>query len=160
MNQTYLVRRDTPAWRMQTWFSFAVAVFACVTGLWWLPSNVDQIGLALGFFFCLFASFTLAKTIRDNRDEQVDTGQWMMIAWAGFAASVALIAYHLVRIDLDGWVRAYLLVSSLFLVSTAFTLSKTVRDQHEADLMESSARGETPLGAAPRIGAPITAEQT
>ena len=57
-------------------------------------------------------------------------------------ASVALIAYHLVRLNVDGWVRAYLLVSWLFLVSTAFTLSKTVRDQHEGNLMESAARGE------------------
>ena len=160
MNQTYLVRRDTPAWRMQVWISFGVAVFACLAGLWWLPPNVDHIGLALGFFFCLFASFTLAKTIRDNRDEQVDTSEWVMIAWAGFAASVALIAYHFVRLDLEGWMRAYLLVSWLFLVSTAFTLSKTVRDQHEANLMESAARGESPLSAVPKISAPITAEPT
>jgi hypothetical protein len=45
-------------------------------------------------------------------------------------------------------------------VSTAFTLSKTVRDQHEANLMESAARGESPLSAAPKISAPITAEPT
>ena len=141
MNETYIVRRDTPAWRMQAWISFGIAAFACLAGLWFLPSgHVDHVALAIGFFFCLFASFTLAKTIRDNRDERVDTNEWMMIAWIGFIASVALIAWHLSRMTLDGWARGYLLVSWLFLVSSAFTLSKTVRDQHESDLMDAASR--------------------
>ena len=143
MNQTYLIRRDTPAWRMQAWISFGVAVFACLAGLLYLPSeNIDHVGTAIGFFFCLFATLTLAKTIRDNRDEQVDTGEWVTIAWIGFAASIVLIGYHLSRMSLDGWVRAYLIVSWLFLVSTAFTLSKSVRDHHESNLMETAARGD------------------
>ena len=142
MNETaYIVRRDTPAWRMQAWISFGVAVFACLAGLWYLPSsNVDHVGLAIGFFFCLFASLTLAKTIRDNRDERVDTNEWMMIAWIGFVASIALIAYHLTRMNVEGFARGYLVVSWLFLVSSAFTLSKTVRDEHESNLVDAATR--------------------
>ena len=144
MNQTYIVRRDTPAWRMQAWISFGVAVFACLVGLWYLPTaSVDLVALAIGFFCCLFATFTLAKTIRDNRDERVDTNEWMMIAWIGFVGSVALIAYHLAHVSIDGWARGYLIVSWLFLVSSAFTIAKTVRDHQESDLMEGASRTET-----------------
>lgn len=142
MSETaYIVRRDTPAWRMQAWISFCVAALACLSGLWYLPAaNVDHVGIGIGFFFCLFASLTLAKTIRDNRDERVDTNEWVMIAWIGFVASIALIAYHLTRMSIDGWARGFLIVSWLFLVSSAFTLSKTVRDEHESHLIDAASR--------------------
>ena len=34
--------------------------------------ETDRAFLAVGFFFCLFTSFTLAKTIRDNRDDGIE----------------------------------------------------------------------------------------
>ena len=37
-----------------------------------------------------------------------------------------------------GWQKSYMVVSWLFLVSSTFTLAKTVRDGHEAELMERS----------------------
>ena len=38
--------------------------------------------------------------------------------------------------------RAYLGVSWLYLVTSAFTLAKTLRDRHEADLTEARLQGE------------------
>jgi hypothetical protein len=37
--------------------------------------------------------------------------------------------------------KAYLAVSWLFLISSVFTLAKTLRDAHEADVMEARLQG-------------------
>ena len=94
--------------------------------------------MALGVFFCLFTSFAVAKTLRDNRDGQVDTASWVMTVWAAFAAAIALTAWGLWRMNIPSWEKSYMVVSWLFLVSSTFTLAKTVRDGHEAQLMERS----------------------
>jgi hypothetical protein len=41
--------------------------------------------------------------------------------------------------EINDTYRAYLGVSWLYLVTSAFTLAKTLRDRHEADLLERSA---------------------
>ena len=69
----YIMQRDTAGWRNQVWLSFAAAICSCAAGVLQLPSQqLDRAFLAIGLFFCLFSSFTLAKTVRDNRDGQVD----------------------------------------------------------------------------------------
>ena len=119
--------------------SFAVAVVACGAGVIQLPGQeLDRAFLAIGLFFCLFASFSVAKTIRDNRDGQVDTASWVMTVWVAFAAAIALTAWGLWRMEIPAWQKNYMVVSWLFLVSSTFTLAKTIRDRHEADLMERS----------------------
>jgi hypothetical protein len=149
MSNKYIVRRDTGAWNFQVWTSFALAVIACAIGVWNMPSQeLDRAFLAIGFFFCLFASFTLAKMIRDNRDERVDTGAWIMTVWVGFTIAVALTAWGLFRMKIGDWEKAYMVVSWLFLVTTVFSLAKTVRDKQEADILESSVE-PIPARAAP-----------
>lgn len=138
----YIMQRDTAGWRNQVWISFAAAVCSCAAGVSQLPSQqLDRAFLAIGLFFCLFASFTLAKTIRDNRDGQVDTSSWVMTVWIGFAAAFSLTAWGLWRMAIEDWQKGYMVVSWLFLVSSTFTVAKTVRDKHEADLMD---RGTEP----------------
>lgn len=139
MATQYIMQRDTSSWRIQVWVSFAVAVIACGAGVLELPGQeLDRAFLAIGLFFCLFASFTVAKTIRDNRDGQVDTASWVMMVWVAFAAALALTAWGLWRMNIPPWQKNYMVVSWLFLISATFTLAKTVRDRHEADLMERS----------------------
>ena len=139
MAQQYLMRRDTSAWNLQVWLSFSIAVVACAIGVWSMPSEeLDRAFLAIGLFFCLFSAFTLAKMIRDNRDERVDTAAWIMTVWIGFSVAVALTAWGLFRMNIGTWEKGYMVVSWLFLVSTAFTLAKLVRDKQEADILESS----------------------
>lgn len=143
MQPQYLLRRDTSAWVGQVWASFAAAVLMCGVGVANLDGeSIDRAFLSIAFFFCLSASFTLAKTIRDNRDEQVDTRQWMMQVWAAFVIAVVMTAWGLFRLDLGAWQKGYMLCSGLFLISSTFTLAKTVRDNHEAQLLD---RGTQPV---------------
>ena len=140
MATQYVMQRDSGSWGVQVWLSFALALSACVIGVLYLPSaELDRAFLALGFFFCLFASFTVAKTVRDNRDGQVDTSSWVMTVWIGFAAAISLTAWGLWRMTIGDWQKSYMVVSWLFLVSTTFTLAKYVRDKHEAELMDRGA---------------------
>ena len=139
MATQYIMRRDTGSWRLQVWLSFGLAVGACGIGVIQLPGQeLDRAFLALGVFFCLFSSFAVAKTLRDNRDGQVDTASWVMTVWAAFAAAIALTSWGLWRMNIPSWEKSYMVVSWLFLVSSTFTLAKTVRDGHEAQLMERS----------------------
>lgn len=139
MATQYMMQRDTASWRMQVWISFALAILCAAIGVLYLPGEeLDRAFLAIGLFFCLFASFALAKTIRDNRDGQIDTASWVMTVWVAFAVAIALTAWGLWRMSIPDWQKGYMVVSWLFLVSTTFTLAKTIRDRHEADLMERS----------------------
>lgn len=149
MATRYVMQRDTAGWRMQVWISFGVAIVAAGAGIIQLPGQeLDRAFLAIGFFFCLFSSFAVAKTVRDNRDGQVDTSSWVMTVWVAFAAAIALTAWGLWRMNIPAWQKNYMLVSWLFLVSSTFTLAKTVRDGHEAELMERAGPETRPADAA------------
>lgn len=140
MATRYVIQRDTSGWKIQVWAAFGLALLACVHGILRLPSQeLDRAFLAIGFFFCLFSSFAVAKTLRDNRDGQVDTGSWIIAVWIAFGAAIVLTAWGLWRMRIDDWQKGYMVVSWLFLVSATFTVAKLVRDKHEADLMERSA---------------------
>lgn len=139
MSTQYIMQRDTGGWRIQVWLSFGLAALACAVGVIRLPGQeLDRAFLALGLFFCLFTSFAVAKTIRDNRDGTVDTASWVMTVWVAFAAAIALTAWGLWRMNIPAAEKNYMLVSWLFLVSSTFTLAKTIRDGHEAQLMDRS----------------------
>jgi hypothetical protein len=139
----YVVQRDTASWRIQVWLSFAIAMLATAIGVFQLPSEqLDRAFLAIGFFFCVFASFSVAKSIRDNRDGQVDTPAWVMLVWIAFGGAIVLTGWGLWRMDISAWQKGYMALGWLFLVSSTFTLAKTIRDEHEATLAE---RGESSL---------------
>ncbi len=143
MASQYIMQRDTQGWRTQVWISFALAVLACGIGVLRLPGQeLDRAFLAIGLFFCLFASFALAKTVRDNRDGQVDTSSWKMTVWVAFAAAFSLTAWGLWRMNIGEWQKGFMLVSWLFLVSSTFTVAKTIRDKHEAELMDRAGRAQ------------------
>jgi hypothetical protein len=125
-------RSDTRAWKAQVWISFGVALALCATGLAWLPGqDLDRAFMVMGYLFTLTSAFTLAKFVRDNEGRQQDTPQWGALAWGGFAAAMALTAWGLWRMDLSPTYKAFLAVSWLFMVSSAFTLAKTLRDAQE-----------------------------
>lgn len=145
MATQYVMQRDTGGWRLQVWISFGLAILASAFGIIRLPAQeLDRAFLAIGFFFCLFTVFAVSKTVRDNRDGQVDTGSWVMTVWIAFAAAVALTAWGLFRMNIPEWQKAYMIVAWLFLVSAAFTLAKTLRDSHEADIMERQGPATAP----------------
>jgi hypothetical protein len=49
----------------------------------------------------------------------------------------------MVRMEISDTYKAFLGVSWLYLISSAFTLAKTLRDRHEADLLEQRAERQS-----------------
>jgi hypothetical protein len=136
------VQRDTRAWQLQVWVSFGLAVSLCATGLSWLPGqSLDRAFMVMGYVFCLSAAFALAKFVRDNQHGSGDTPMWTLVVWGGFVTAMGLTGWGLLRMEINGAYKAFLGVSWLFLISSAFTLAKTLRDRHEADLA-AARRGE------------------
>jgi hypothetical protein len=130
------IRRDTRAWRAQVWISFGAI------GLLWLPGqDLDRAFMVMGYVFCLSTAFALAKYVRDNQHGKVDTPMWGGVVWGGFAFAMALTGWGLWRMEVNPTYKAYLGVCWLFLISSVFTLAKTLRDAHEADVLEAGAQG-------------------
>lgn len=133
-----IVRRDTRAWQMQVWISFGVAVTLCGIGLAWLPGDeLDRAFMVMGYVFCMSAAFALAKFVRDNAAGKVDTPLFGLVVWTGFGLAMVLTGWGLWRMDINPAYKGFLLVGWLFLISTVFTLAKTLRDKHEADMAEA-----------------------
>lgn len=49
-----------------------------------------------------------------------------------FAVSVTAVVIGVINLDVDVWVRGFLGVGILYVVTSTFTLAKVVRDQQEA----------------------------
>ena len=131
-------RRDTRAWQLQVWILFATAASLCAIGLAWLPGHdIDRAFMVMGYVFCLSTAFALSKYIRDNQHHKVDTPMWGSVVWAGFALAMALTGWGLWRMEVNPAYKAYLGVAWLFLISSVFTLAKTLRDAHEADMQQA-----------------------
>ena len=143
-----IVQRDTGAWRMQVWISFGLSLLVCGTGLAWLPgTGVDRAFMMMGYLFCVSTAFALAKFVRDNEGQRVDTPMWRLVVWGGFAMAVGLTGWGLWEMDISPTYRAYLGVCWLFLISSVFTLAKTLRDAHEALIAEARREGMAMRGA-------------
>jgi hypothetical protein len=140
MHTTLSIRRDTKAWKAQVWISFGVAATLCATGLAYLPGqDLDRAFMVMGYVFCLSTAFALAKFVRDNEVRRIDTPMWKLVVWGGFALAMSLTGWGLWRMDVNPTYKAYLGVCWLFLISSVFTLAKTLRDAYEADLAEARA---------------------
>ncbi len=142
-----LIHRDSKAWSLQVWVSFLLAVFLCGVGLTWLPGkDLDRAFMVMGYFFCLSAAFVLAKFVRDNEKAQAegkaaDSPMFKFVVWIGFFLAMALTGWGLLRMEISETYKAFLGVSWLYLITTTFTLAKTLRDAHEADLAEARLEG-------------------
>jgi len=142
-----LIHRDSKAWSLQVWVSFLSAVFLCGVGLAWLPGkDLDRAFMVMGYFFCLSAAFVLAKFVRDNEKAQAegrtaDSPMFKYVVWLGFFLAMALTGWGLLRMEISETYKAFLGVSWLYLITTTFTLAKTLRDGHEADLAEARLDG-------------------
>lgn len=66
---------------------------------------------------------------------------WKLVVWGSFFIAMGLTGWGLVRMEINEAYKAFLGVSWLFLISSAFTLAKTLRDRHEADLAEARMQG-------------------
>ena len=60
------------------------------------------------------------------------TAAFSLQATIAFGASFIGVLGGVVFLPLDIWQRLFLIMSVLFLVTSAFTLAKVIRDQHES----------------------------
>ncbi len=126
--------RDTRAWRIQVWISFVMALLLCAGGLLWLPGHdLDRAFMVMGYLFSLSSTLGLAKAVRDQAEHlHHDTPMWGLVVWGSFGLAMGLTGWGLVRMDIDSAWKAYLVVAWLYLVSSAFTLAKTLRDVYDS----------------------------
>jgi len=103
--------------------------------------------MVMGYVYCVSSAFALSKFVRDNERARVDTPLWKAVVWGAFFAAMALTGWGLVRMTIQPVWQAYLLVSWLFLISSTFTLAKTLRDAHEADLFDARLAGRRDAAA-------------
>jgi hypothetical protein len=58
--------------------------------------------------------------------------------WPGFAFAVSLTGWGMWQMAIDSSYKAFLMVCWLFLLSSAFTLAKMLRDAHECAHAETT----------------------
>ncbi len=153
-----LIHRDSKPWQLQVWVSFLIAVFLCAVGLSYLPGkDLDRAFMIMGYFFCLSAAFVLAKYVRDQEKSRVegkmiDTPMFKLVVWGGFFLAMSLTGWGLWRMEINETYKAFLGVSWLYLITCSFTLAKTLRDRHEADLNEAQLAGRRQAQAVRQAG--------
>ena len=145
-NLSSIPQRDTRAWQLQAWISFVIALVLCAVGLAWLPGEpLARAFMFMGYVFCLSTAFALAKFVRDNQGGAArgagDTPLWKLVVWGGFATAMGLTGWGLWGMAINPTYKAFLGVSWLYLITSAFTLAKMLRDRHEADLFEARLAG-------------------
>ncbi|MEU9196934.1 YiaA/YiaB family inner membrane protein [Streptomyces hundungensis] len=64
--------------------------------------------------------------------KQQNTAAYYGQAVAAFSIALVATAIGILRLQADAWVRAFLAMAVLYLVTTAFTLAKVIRDRQEA----------------------------
>lgn len=63
---------------------------------------------------------------------KLDSPGWIFFVKASFACALLGMVGGVIMMPVDLWVRGYVVMGSLFLVGSSFTLAKTLRDQFEA----------------------------
>lgn len=63
---------------------------------------------------------------------QPHSSAWIAQTWISFVVAVGITAMGIWFLPVDIWVKAFMGMGLLFTVGSTFSLSKTVRDQHEA----------------------------
>lgn len=145
---TFRIQRDSSAWQLQVWVSFLLAVFFCAVGLAYLPGkDLDRAFMVMGYVFCLSGVFVLAKFVRDGEKARqaqgaADAPMFRFVVWGSFFCAMALTGWGLLRMEVSETYKAFLAVGWLYLITCAFTLAKTLRDKHEADLQEAHLPGQ------------------
>ncbi|MHB9862849.1 YiaA/YiaB family inner membrane protein [Streptomyces sp. YIM S03343] len=68
----------------------------------------------------------------DTSVKQQSTAAFYGQAVASFAVAMTATAVGIYRLNADAWVRAFLAIAVLYLVTSCFTLAKVIRDRQEA----------------------------
>ncbi|KUN84976.1 hypothetical protein AQJ66_15705 [Streptomyces bungoensis] len=68
----------------------------------------------------------------DTPVKQQSTAAFYGQAVASFAVAMVATTVGIFRLNADAWVRGFLGIAVLYLVTSAFTLAKVIRDRQEA----------------------------
>lgn len=68
-----------------------------------------------------------------TQDVQTDSTAWQWFVRICFITAAGAMIFGIAVAPIDLWVRGYFLMGTLFLVGATLMLSKTVRDQFEAE---------------------------
>ncbi|MGH1552817.1 YiaA/YiaB family inner membrane protein [Streptomyces sp. L7] len=63
--------------------------------------------------------------------QTADTAAFYGQAVASFSVAIAATAIGIFKLQADAWVRAFLAIAVLYLVTSSFTLAKVIRDRQE-----------------------------
>jgi hypothetical protein len=72
------------------------------------------------------------RMLIDRNSMQLDTGAWRVQVWIAFSLALATTTWGIWFAPADPWVKGFLMLGLYFTVSSAFTLAKTIRDEHES----------------------------
>ncbi len=69
--KTIVPQKDTNAWIFQVWASFMIAISSMAVGIFYLPvDNWVKGYMGMGLVFTIGSSFSLAKTLRDQKEAE------------------------------------------------------------------------------------------
>jgi hypothetical protein len=68
----------------------------------------------------------------DTPVKQQNTAAFYGQAVASFSVAIAATAIGIFKLQADAWVRAFLAIAVLYLVTSSFTLAKVIRDRQDA----------------------------
>ncbi|MFG2476897.1 YiaA/YiaB family inner membrane protein [Streptomyces fagopyri] len=74
----------------------------------------------------------------DTSGKQQSTAAFYGQAVASFAVAMVATTVGIFKLEADTWVRAFLGIAVLYLVTSSFTLAKVIRDRQEAQLAQRS----------------------
>ena len=63
---------------------------------------------------------------------RLDSPGWVFFVKCSFACAIAGMIFGVAVMPVEIWMRGYMILGTLFLVGSTFTLSKTMRDEFEA----------------------------
>jgi hypothetical protein len=63
---------------------------------------------------------------------RLDSPGWVFFVKVSFACALGGMIFGVAVMPVEIWMRGYMILGTLFLVGSTFTLSKTIRDEFEA----------------------------
>ncbi|CAM5566692.1 hypothetical protein SBADM41S_07664 [Streptomyces badius] len=86
--------------------------------------------------------------------KQQSTAAFYVQAVASFMVAIGAVAFGIFFLDADAWVRGFLAIGVLYLVTSCFTLAKVIRDRQEGRPDPQPGR-PGPAGEDPRRARPL-----
>ncbi len=63
---------------------------------------------------------------------QTHSSAWIFQAWASFVISISATTIGIAYLPVNGWIKAYMGMGTIFSVASTFSVAKTTRDMHES----------------------------